>query len=564
MATAASLFASEVVLYTTSSSPSAPGSMAITNLAASSSTTSLLSFKGLSDPAAHSVDYVASQPNPALGGTGGLVFQLEANKAMLNVYSFQKDHPVLRIILPQKLSCLAASPDGAFVAAGSTDGRIFLWNVATGDLLASFDAHYRSITVLRWSSDAQALVTGSEDARILVWSLAGLLAPSQQSSSSITSSSHNPTPYCTLADHNLAITDIEVGNGAFPHQMTLFSSSLDSTVKAWDVRTRTLRATFAFDHPIRRVVLDPTERFFFASTSTGSKDTIFRVDLFRKKQIASGHTVASSSSAAGAGTGLSMGAFVTPALKGLTTWEARADNATSEPERITAASATQDGSLIPIADSITSLALSLHATFLLVGTASGMLLVIDVSNSQVLKTVSLLGQAGAAGAAASGRNAVTNIITMKRPRDLVGGWEGSSTGSSLPLPIRPVVNFQRQVKGEDDRSDLVINVRIGEQPDAESWIDPIWDSSRPATSLALQSQGGWGSGDAVSSALAGSLGGGGGGGSMVGSAEQAEKVEELSRQVEALRKQLTRAKQVNDEIWNNVVRDRIVAADNSR
>ncbi|CCF54037.1 hypothetical protein NDA11_006354 [Ustilago hordei] len=575
---ASSLFATECLLYSTASSSSLVGSMGLTTVAAPSSTSPLFTFKGVSDPSFHSVSVIPTSPNPAISGTGGLVFQLENNKATLNVFSWQRDHPLQRIILPSKLSCVACSPNGELVAGGSFDGRIFLWQIATGDLLASFDAHYRSITVIKWTQDGAGLVTGSEDSRILVWSLAGLLAPHDQTSSSITSSEHNPTPYCSLADHNLGITDLHVSGGRFPHQITILSSSADASVKLWDLRTRSLLSTFIFQQSIHRVHLDCTERFFFAATSPDSNDNlIYRIDLFRKRDASSRMV---ETKVASSGTQFD---FVTEELRGATSVEAYGfgSGAGSTTERIPSVNDAADratanrSSIISIREPISSLCLSSNSTSLLVGSLSGKLYVIDVSNSQIIRELSLLGNAKTS--AITGKNAVTNLMVLPKPRDLLGHWETSTSSgagsamnasggagpSATPanIPVRPIANFSRHVlASEEDRLATPYLTRIAGgsatanfgEGEVDNFIDPEWDSNLVSNDLfgsyssavRLSAQGGSGVGGTQSS-------------TQIQVAQQAER---LNRENKLLRSQLQQAKAINDEMWSRLVQDRLSAS----
>lgn len=549
--------------------------MGLTTVAAPSSTSALFTFKGVSDPSFHSVSAIPTSPNPAISGSGGLVFQLENNKATLNVFSWQRDHPLQRIILPSKLSCIACSPNGELVAGGSFDGRIFLWQIATGDLLASFDAHYRSVTVLKWTPDGAGLVTGSEDARILVWSLAGLLAPHDQTSSSITSSEHNPTPYCTLADHNLAITDLHISGGCFPHQTTILSSSTDASVKLWDLRTRSLLSTFVFEQPIHSVVLDCTERFFFAATSSTSSDNlIYRIDLFRKRD-ASSRMVETKVASTG-----SQFDFVTEELRGASSIEAYAfgNGAGPTTERIPSAndaagrSAANGSSIISVREPVSSMCLSSNSTSLLVGSLAGNLYVIDVSNSQILRTVSLLGNAKAS--AITGKNAVTNLMVLPKPRDLLGHWEtstssgagsamngsGGAGSSAAPgnIPVRPISNFSRHVlASEEDRLATPYLTRIAGgsatanfgEDEIDSFIDPEWDSNLVSDDLL----------GSYATHSTGASGTGATGSSSISAAQTAQESERLSRENKLLRSQLQQAKAINDEMWSRLVQDRLSA-----
>lgn len=43
--------------------------------------------------------------------------------------------------------------------------------IATGNLLRTFDAHYKRVSVLRFVNDDTALVSGGDDAGVNVWLL---------------------------------------------------------------------------------------------------------------------------------------------------------------------------------------------------------------------------------------------------------------------------------------------------------------------------------------------------------------------------------------------------------
>lgn len=87
----------------------------------------------------------------------------------------------------------------------------------------SFDAHYRRINILKFTSDGLGLISGSDDSGVSVWSVASLVSNDLQK--------EIPTAYCNLSDHTLPITDIQIGLGSFPNECRVLTSSVDHTVK---------------------------------------------------------------------------------------------------------------------------------------------------------------------------------------------------------------------------------------------------------------------------------------------------------------------------------------------
>jgi pre-rRNA-processing protein IPI3 len=161
-------------------------------------------------------------------------------------------------------------------------------------LYNAWDAHYRQVTVLRFTHDGAALISGSEDSGVIVWLISRFLISVFPVLDLVFTSFNSlvdddlqndfPVPYCGLSDHTLSITDIVCGAGSFPRCRVL-TSSVDAYVKLWDLSSRTnpLLVTFQFPKPISCLAWDLTERFFFAA-SRDDDGSIHQMDLLRQRE----------------------------------------------------------------------------------------------------------------------------------------------------------------------------------------------------------------------------------------------------------------------------------------
>lgn len=212
------------------------------------------------------------QSREGLGGGG--IFAAQEGKGMLSFWAWQKQQVLHRIHLPEKLTCFTVSPDGIWAVGGSSTGHIYLWEIASGLLLASFDAAYRRLTVLRFTPDSSLLLIGSEDSSITVYSIAKLV--DNESSNTI------PSPYTVLSDHTLTITDLQVGKGKSV-DCRVWSTSLDGTVKVWALNPPCLLTSFTL--PVSQIptclAVDPLERYFYVGSSTGA---VHKVQLYRRRR----------------------------------------------------------------------------------------------------------------------------------------------------------------------------------------------------------------------------------------------------------------------------------------
>lgn len=112
------------------------------------------------------------------------------------------------------MGALAFSPDGRLLATGHApaDGRIRLWEVATGALENSLEGHLAGVNKLVFAPDGRSLYSASEDQTIRVWDLTGR------------------EPCICLKGHTGPIN----GLGLSRDGQTLVSSSSDGSVRLWD------------------------------------------------------------------------------------------------------------------------------------------------------------------------------------------------------------------------------------------------------------------------------------------------------------------------------------------
>ncbi len=113
--------------------------------------------------------------------------------------------------------------NGRFLVSGSDDCTLRFWNMAGGECEYVLDRHKGWIQTLALSYDGNLLVTGSQDKTVCLWELMSL------------KSGQAPQLIRTLTGHQARVTDVCFT----PDDKVIISSSLDETMRLWDVNTGT-------------------------------------------------------------------------------------------------------------------------------------------------------------------------------------------------------------------------------------------------------------------------------------------------------------------------------------
>ncbi|KAG2338249.1 WD40 repeat-like protein [Suillus weaverae] len=64
---------------------------------------------------------------------------------------------------------MALSPNGKTVVSGNGDGKVRLWDVETGKVVAKWTGHTESVSSVCWSAGGKRVLSGSEDGTARVW-----------------------------------------------------------------------------------------------------------------------------------------------------------------------------------------------------------------------------------------------------------------------------------------------------------------------------------------------------------------------------------------------------------
>jgi WD40 repeat protein len=146
------------------------------------------------------------------------------------------------------------SPDGQTIAVGASNGNIYLWNITTTQLLATFDGHTGWVWSIAFSPDGKTLASGSTDSLVRLWDVQSgqCLQVLTEHTSCVWSVSFSPdgqqlasgSDDKTVRLWNLQGQCLRVLQGHTqsvyaahfaPDQQTLASSSHDTTIRIWDV-----------------------------------------------------------------------------------------------------------------------------------------------------------------------------------------------------------------------------------------------------------------------------------------------------------------------------------------
>lgn len=171
------------------------------------------------------------------------------------------------------MTAITCSPDGLYcvVACGE---KIYIWQVASGNLLALLSRHFQRISCLKFIDDGSHFLSCGDDNLVMVWKMAKILSCS---SNSIGTSDATQTPRYTWSDHALPVTDIHCGCGGMRGHV--ITASLDQTCKLYNLSSGELLCSFVFDVGVTAVTMDAAEQNCFAG---GTDGYIYQVELFRR------------------------------------------------------------------------------------------------------------------------------------------------------------------------------------------------------------------------------------------------------------------------------------------
>lgn len=213
-----------------------------------------------------------SSPLRGLVANNQYIFANQVGQAQLFIYSHGRETMGQKIILPERVGTIAVSPKGNYLAAGGDTGRLLIWGLRTGTLILAQDAHYQGITCLDFTQDDAYLFTGGNDSRVFGWNMTDV------TNLSLDRSTESVQPAITWTDHSLPVTDICVGYGR-SNEARVFTSSLDQTVRSWDIRTKQLLTTFVLNEKIHSISVDPIERAIYAGLSNGIIQIVSMYDV---------------------------------------------------------------------------------------------------------------------------------------------------------------------------------------------------------------------------------------------------------------------------------------------
>ena len=150
---------------------------------------------------------------------------------------------------------IACSPDGKYIASGSWDKTVRVWNVDLGTLAYTLTGHNQPVYSVAWSPDGNFIASGSSDKTIRVWDV-----QTQQIA-------------YTLTDRTNTVYSVAWS----PDGNSIAGGSHDATVRVWDVQTQSLAYTLTGHTGVAWSVAWSPDGNYIASGSFGEKIRVWDV-----------------------------------------------------------------------------------------------------------------------------------------------------------------------------------------------------------------------------------------------------------------------------------------------
>ncbi len=169
-----------------------------------------------------------------------------------NIWNIETGEPIATLSGHQNIiTSIAFSPDGKKLATGSEDNTVKIWDADTGKADTTLKGHEASVVCVAFSPDGERLATGSQDNTAKIWELKTGAAQ-------------------TLEGHDGFVSSISFS----PNGQLLATASEDYSIRIWDIKTSKSREPLtAHSDVVSSVAFSPDGK----KLATGSHDKTAKI-----------------------------------------------------------------------------------------------------------------------------------------------------------------------------------------------------------------------------------------------------------------------------------------------
>jgi WD40 repeat protein len=109
------------------------------------------------------------------GGCGDFIIAAQSKKPQINIWQWGKPHALMQCHIQEITTAIATDLNGFFLSGGTKGGRIFVWELSSGALVQSWQAHFKALTTMTFTPCGNFLISASEDGMVRAWDLVSLL-----------------------------------------------------------------------------------------------------------------------------------------------------------------------------------------------------------------------------------------------------------------------------------------------------------------------------------------------------------------------------------------------------